>query len=454
MTNRSVIREIIARPNLRHSFLRSFHRSLTIWCCVLSLLALVLAGCGGDTEDNSGEADSTATAAADTSGGESQPEKKEKAIKVDVAAVRQGELVVPIYADGAIRTPSSVEIRTKIGGELVQVLVKDGDRVRTGQLVAQIDSREYALALEEARYAHFQALSQVAAEADTFSVNDSALSNFVTRRRALDEMVQNRTLSREEYQAQLLELELDALHQGAFRQTVFEQRTGLADARVAEERAKLNLENTEIRAPFAGTVQGLAVVQGEILSISSPICTIYNNRELEAVVNVLEADLGNLVQGRPALVAIPATGDTLQAEVDVISPQLDEASRTCQVIIRFDNPDDRYRPGMFVRAEIAGWIYSDRLQVPKPAILTRDSRALVFKVNGERAQWLYVDIGLQNDSWVEILKVHSGGSLAPGEQVVVSDHLTLAHEARIQVRKTLPPTDRWDFAVASAGSGQ
>ena len=46
-----------------------------------------------------------------------------------------------------------------------------------------------------------------------------------------------------------------------------------------------------------------------------------------------------------------------------------------------------------------------------------------------------MDVGLQNDEWVEILGVHSGGSLAPGDEVVVSDHLTLAHEAKISVRK-------------------
>jgi hypothetical protein len=53
---------------------------------------------------------------------------------------------------------------------------------------------------------------------------------------------------------------------------------------------------------------------------------------------------------------------------------------------------------------------------------------------------------LQNEQWVEILKVHSGGSLAAGDEVVVSDHLTLAHEAKISVRKRIPPEDKWDFA--------
>jgi len=149
-----------------------------------------------------------------------------------------------------------------------------------------------------------------------------------------------------------------------------------------------------------------------------------NNEQLEASVNVLEADLSNLQNGRPVLLAVPAVRDTLRAVVDVISPRLDGASRTCQVLVRFDNPEGRLRPGMFVRAEIAGWIYPDKLLVPKAAVLTRDNRPLVFKVNDGRAQWLYVETGLQNDRWVEILKVFSGGSLSDGDRGVGSDHLS------------------------------
>jgi RND family efflux transporter MFP subunit len=415
-----------------------------------------VSGCGGGQEGDPSEADSTAqaSAAADTSNQSEQAKKKEKAIRVDVGEVRQGELVIPIFADGTIRTPKSVEIRTKVGGELIKVIVQDGDRVRAGQLLAQIDQREHSLALMESRYRHFQALSQIAAEADTFEVNHSALSGFLDRRRDLDQLVQKGVLTQEEYQARLLEVELDALQEGAFRQEVFEERTGLAAARVAEERAKLNLEHTEIRAPFAGVVQGLVVVPGEIVSVGAPICSIFDNKSLEAAVNVLEADLGNLSLGRPVLLAVPATGDTLKARVDVISPQLDEASRTCQIIIRFDNPEDRFRPGMFVRAEIAGRIYPDKLCVPKAAVLTRDNRPLVFKVQEDRAQWLYIDTGLENDRWVEILKVHSGGSLALGDRVVVSDHLTLAHEAKIKIRRTRPAEDRWAFAPQATSQVQ
>jgi RND family efflux transporter MFP subunit len=332
--------------------------------------------------------------------------------------------------------------------------VEDGDRVGAGQLLARIDQRTYELALEEARYRHFQALSTVAAEDDEFTVNHEALSVFAQGQRELEAKRARGELNREQYQAQMLELELTALEQGAFRQQVYEKRTGLAEARVAEERAKLDLENTEIRAPFAGVVQGVSVVKGEIVNVSTTICNIYDNDRLEATVNVLEADLGNLEEGRPALLAIPATRDTLRAEVDVISPHLDQSSRTCEVIIRFDNPQGRYRPGMFVQAEIAGWIYPDKLQVPKDAVLMRDKRPLVFKAVEDRAQWLYVDTGMQNDSWVEIMAVHSGGSLAAGEKVVVSDHLTLAHEAKIEVRRTVEPRDYWNLNADLTGQNR
>ncbi|HOX25691.1 MAG TPA: efflux RND transporter periplasmic adaptor subunit [Candidatus Krumholzibacteria bacterium] len=418
---------------------------------VLAGLIGACAGKGGDgAAADSAAADSTATAEADTGANA----KQEKAIKVDVGFVVRGDLVESIFADGEIRTPRMLEVKAKIGGQLVEVLVRDGDHVARNQLLARIDPREYRLDLEQSRYEHLRALSQVAAEQDTYSVDLDAVREFAARRAELEAQRDRGALSDVEYQTRLLELEMAALEQGAFRQEVFQQRTGLADARVSEERARLNLEYTEIRAPFAATVQGRQVVVGENIAAGQTICTLFDNEHLEAVVNVLEADLADLEPGRAVRVAVPAVRDTLLAKVDVISPSLDPASRTCEILIRFANPSGRFRPGMFCRAEIAGVVHPDRLEVPKAAVLVRDDRPLVFKRAGDRAQWLYVTTGLENDSWVEILEVHSGGSLAPGDEVVVSDHLTLSHEALIDVRRQVPASSRWDFRHEGGGNGR
>jgi len=421
---------------------RSLRVSSLIACSLGVLLFVFLTGCGQESPAND-------TAAADSSSTKPAKPKKEKAIRVNVGEVRQTDLVLPVFADGAIRTPKTVSVNTKVGGELREVLVRDGDHVTQGQVIARIDRREYEISLQESRYRHLQALSQMAAEADTFSVNEEALANFRRRRDELESMVARGTLTRPEYEATILKLEMSSLQAGAFRDAVFQQRTGLAEARMAEERANLNLEYTAVRAPFEGIVHGLSVVAGEILTVNTTVCTLFNNEHLEARLNVLEADLGHLSEGRPVLLSIPATGDTLRAAIDVISPTLDPGTRTCEVVVRFDNPTGRFRPGMFVRARIAGIIYHDRLLVPKSALLIRDNRPLVFKQEGDRARWLYVDTGLQNDDWVEILKVHSGGTLVPGDLVVVSNHLTLAHEAKIKVRKQIEPADRWHLAESN-----
>ncbi len=430
---------------------------ILLFCLVFGLT--MLGGCLGFDDSGEGNAsDSTETsvnkdAATDTTGTEKAKKKpkKEKSIKINIGEVLRGDLVLPVYADGVIKTRKRVLLKSQVGGQLTKLFVKDGDYVRKGQIIAQIDPREYEIALEESRYRHLEALSQMAAEADTFQINYDAKDKFNKANTRLEKALKRGSITRFEYKAQLLELELASLKSGAFREAVFEQRTGLADARMAEERAKLNLDHTRIRAPFSGVVHELTPVQGEFLDPNTTICYLVNNDHLEATVSVLEADLGNLQDGRPVLLAIPATGDTIQARVDLISPYLDEESRTCDVTVRFDNTDGKYRSGMFARAQIAGFVVPDLLLVPKSALLIRDKRPLVFKKDGDRAKWLYVTIGKQNDDWVEILQVHSGGSLSPGDEVVISDHLTLAHEAKIKVRKRIPSSDRWDFAKTLNG---
>ncbi len=409
---------------------------------------LALAGCAGDKAgDHAAGADSTAAAAADTAGGEADEPKREKAIKVDVGAVQRGALVIPVFADGVLRTTRTVEVRSKLGGELVEVLVRDGDHVRSGQVLARLDARPYRLALEESRLRHLRALGQIAAEDEEQVDDPAAMSAFVTQRDELQARRDRGEIDPADHAAQLLELELAALKSGAFRRDAAAQRTGLAEARIAEERARLDLEYAEVRAPFSGVVSRLTAVKGANVSVGQTVGTVSDNARLEAVVNVLEADLGDLAEGSAALVAVPAAGDTIRGTVDVISPVLDQTSRTCQVLIRFANPDGRFRPGMFARAEVAARIHRDRLLVPRDAVLMRDDRPLVFKAAEDRAQWLYVDTGLQNAAWIEVLAVHSGGSLAPGDLVVVSDHLTLAHEAKLDIRRTVPTDDRWAAAA-------
>ena len=98
---------------------------------------------------------------------------------------------------------------------------------------------------------------------------------------------------------------------------------------------------------------------------------------------------------------------------------------------------------MFVRAAIAGEILPERILVPREAIVTRDGRPVLFKVEDGRARWVYVQLGPQNETLVEIARVDQGGPLDPGTPVIVDNHLTMTHDAKVKVKKTVEVPDPW-----------
>ncbi|HEU4364193.1 MAG TPA: efflux RND transporter periplasmic adaptor subunit [Candidatus Krumholzibacteria bacterium] len=429
-----------------------------------ALSVILCSGCGKKNEAQDG-ADSTAADSTSLSAvqgsmegdaenfgqGEGAPAdttaarpKRERAVNVNASRAVHGDLVRPVVAEGYIRARHSADIPAEVAGKLVRILVEEGQAVRRGQMIVQLDDREYEMAAEEARARYLQALSLLTIEdADV----DSALVESAQTARDefadLERLERSGKISREERLAREIAMDIQSLKDGKFRGEIAAARSGVSVARADLERARLNLERTEIRAPFDGVVSGLILSAGQQVMLNQTICTLVDNINIEANVGVLEADVGKITPGGNAFLAVPALGDTFSVTVDVVSPQFDRETRTCQVLLRVRNEDGRLRPGMFARALISGARLEDRLLVPREAILTRDDRPLLFKVDGDRAKWIYVELGESNDHLVEIKSVLQGGTLDPDDRVVVSDHLTLAHDAKIKVRKTVALTDPW-----------
>jgi RND family efflux transporter MFP subunit len=373
---------------------------------------------------------------------EEKKDKREKSTSVQVSTALRADLIKPVVAEGTVRARNTAEIRAEIGGKVTRVYAQEGQTLKRGQLIAKIDDREYEVAETEARADYLQALSLLSIEGDEFAYEE--LDEEIREELAnLDRLERQGKITREERLAREVELDVQALKDGKFRLEIAAARSGVSRARASLERARLNLEHTLIRAPFDGVITGLTLSTGQQLTLNETVCAVVDNVNIEAEVGVLEADLAFIEQERAALLVVPALTETLTVQVDVVAPQFDRDSRTCQVLLRVKNEDGKLRPGMFVRALIAGETFRERLLVPREAILTRDGRPLVFKVEDDRAKWLYVQVGEANDHLVEITKVVQGGVLEPGDKVVVSDHLTLAHEAKIKVKKTVASADPW-----------
>ena len=424
----------------------------SIRCLGLLILsgALILAfgACGGDSSSGgSGDQGDSASVetkqAGDSTSTANKPKKRrERTTSVQAAKVIESDLVVPIIAEGTVRARHTTEIKSELSGRLTRVYAQDGQRLRRSQLIAKLDSREYEVAAEEARATYLNALSRLAVEGDTLQTMGTP-PQIQEKLDQLARLEKQGKITREERLAREISLEIDALRDGFYRVDIVASRSGISAARTALERARLNLERTEIRAPFDGVVTNLTLSPGVQISMNELICTFINDTDIEAEVGVLEADLGSLEVGAQAFLVAPALNETLQVQVDVISPQFDRTTRTCQVLLRFKSEEGNIRPGMFVRAIIAGQRYAKKLLVPKEAILTRDGRPLLFKIEDDRSKWLYLRLGVRNEHLVEIERVLQGGTLAPDDLVIVSDHLTLSHEAKVKVKKLVPSSDPW-----------
>ena len=100
-----------------------------------------------------------------------------------------------------------------------------------------------------------------------------------------------------------------------------------------------------------------------------------------------------------------------------------------------DNQDGKIKPGMFAFVNIDAQIFTDRLLVPKDAVISRQNRELLFVIREERAVWNYVQLGLRNEEYIEVLGSDQG--LDAGELVITSGHFTLGHDVPVRVVETL-----------------
>jgi len=368
------------------------------------------------------------------------------AVGVDTAAVR--DLVMRLTASGLTRAVREFAIVARVGGSVVKLAAEEGTFVREGRLLLQLDDREYALNLAEARdkllgaQAEFGLLLQDEARNQSAKLavkggNGAASTTDSSGNRAMHALEQLRKklssgeISQEAFTKKKLEVETQQIFSGAKRRQLMAHKSGLTQAAIAVQRAELNLAYTKITAPVSGFVADLQVEEGQQVNAGQTCCTLLDLSQIDVEVQVLESEIGLIAEGRKAEVTLPAyPGETFHGTVVHINPKVDVESKTVRVTVRLDNPDSRILPGMFVYAELEAQIFPNRLLVPKDAIVIRDQRKLLFIVRDGLAKWCYVETGLENEDYVEILSSTFG--LKPGEVVITSGHFTLVHDARVR----------------------
>lgn len=311
-------------------------------------------------------------------------------------------LWIRVRAAGQAEAFRRTTVTAQVDGLVQAVPVRENRTVGPGATLVQIDTTEHALDVAQAR------ANLLAAEA-------------------------------EYRQRVLFDDEIEDAQVRAERERIARSTSQLDQRGVDLRQAELRLDRTRVGAPFAGRVADLRVVEGEYVTTGADLMTIVDLDPIKVEVQVLEAELGSLSEGRRAEVSFPAfPGELFAGAIETINPVVDPESRTGRVTVLLRNPAGRIKPGMYAEVALDAEALPDRVLVPRSAILQRDRRNMLFVYEegprGGLAKWRYVNPGRSNDTHQEILATGPEQDIVePGEMVLVDGHHYLAHDTSIRL---------------------
>lgn len=301
-------------------------------------------------------------------------------VPVVVTTARAENLAATLSATGTVVSRNDARISSEVSGTLAWI-AEPGTVVKRGDALARLDVERLALALRD----NEAALRRLEAQLQLLSTQRERLETIgnVVSQSAVDEAI-----SREKMAQQDVE-----------------------QARVARDRARLDLARATVRAPFPGIVAERTQQTGEYVASGAPLLRLVNDRELEVVAR---APLGSADTVTAGVEASLIEGERkTTGKVRAVIPVGDERSR--MVELRIALADHALRVGAPVRVEIVPTSSRAVVTVPRDAVIQRQGASYVMRVRPDNtAERVAVNLGPGRDNQVQI-----DGTLRPGDRVIV-----------------------------------
>ncbi len=403
---------------------------------VVSLLSLVLLVSCQNGEKAASDPESIRNSA------EVKDKIKEEFVSVKTAPAILDDLIINLKSPGEAVTDKHIVLKPEVSGKIKNLNVEEGLHVKKGDLLVKLDDREYTLNLESADAARLKNLSELLLESQFSEQADVEQTVEPEKLEEAEKEYENKRqlfrqgqITEEDFEEVSRKYELFLIESGEKKEEIIAAAKGLTQSEIDVKKARLNLEKTNIRAPFSGIITDVKVSPEEYVSGSTELFTLVNIERIQVHAKVLESEIGKMKVGREVELKFSAYPErTFKGVVKAIGPIVNPEDKTCKVFIDAPNPDEDIKPGMHAEVEIVADIYEKRLLVPQEAILHRGGRKLVFVHEDGLAKWRYVQTGLENEDYAEILPAErQGEGVVEGERVLIEGHFTLAHDARIRV---------------------
>jgi HlyD family secretion protein len=357
-----------------------------------------------------------------------------------LAKVEKGDLAKSVVATGKVTPITKVEVKSKASGIVKKLLVDYGDRVKKGQLLAQLDKEEIQAQVDQARAALEAAeanLTSSRADYDRAKV-DAEGPDVPLLKRAYERAIGMAkegvvsTSALEDAQKNY-ELALNKQNVAKAQVTVLKAKIAQAEAQVAQDRATLKqldeqLSYTDIESPINGVVLSRDVEMGDAVSSilvlgssATLVMTLGDTSQVYVKGKVDESDIGKVYLGQPARIKVESFKDkTFNGVVTKISPMGVEKDNvtTFEVRVSINNPGGELKAEMTANAEIILEEHKNVLQIPEGAIIYDKDKKASVEIPDPKAKdgkkKVALSIGISNGAKTEVLS-----SLKEGDQVVL-----------------------------------
>lgn len=311
--------------------------------------------------------------------------RTETLMPVEVAVPETRDLFETLETTASIESDAEAAVLARAAGEVVEILVEEGDRVDEGQVLARLDGERLRLQMLQAK----ASLDLTSREYDRFM-------NLRQRGLVSASAVEG------------LKFDVDALQ-------------------ASYDLMRLNYAYTTIRAPISGVISSRDVKIGTHVDPGEPVFSITETSQLVAYLHIPQVELSRITTGDEVLVQVDAMpAYEFRARLARISPTIDTRNGTFRATVYIDNPEGLLAPGMFSRFGIRFQEHADALVVPTRALVEEDGVHVLYVVDDGAAVRRVVQVGITSGGVTEILT-----GLDPRESVVVTGQASLRDGSKV-----------------------
>lgn len=313
----------------------------------------------------------------------------------ETVTVGRGELVDVAAASGTIEPDVQVEVKSRASGEVIEVLVTEGQRVEAGALLVRLDPADAERAVREARAGQRRIMAQLAESKASLEMarleSKNAADGLAVSQRGKDlGLVSSESARTAGYSASLADANITLR-----KAQLAAAQTQLETAQLDVEEAERRLAESDVYAPIAGTVLSVDVEKGTIVASAltnvsggTPLMTLADLTELRVIGAIDEAQVGRVATDQPVVVRVDAYPDrSFEGKVTRVSPlgKMETSVVTFDVeIVITDANRELLRSGMSADVEIVTAQHSDVLLVPLASIQSKGAMRFVRMANGEQ----------------------------------------------------------------------